>query len=59
MTIKDLYKMGFIRKHLFADWYIVSLYARGWRKFIMFPMKLKNLKRSGGKKRWKTTETKS
>ena len=40
MTIEKLKELGFIRKHLFGHWYIVSLYAKGWRKYIMFPMRI-------------------
>ena len=42
MTIKQLEEMGFIRKHLFGHWYIVSLYAQGWGRYVMFPLRLED-----------------
>ena len=42
MTREWLEKNGFIKKHIFGDWYIVRLYTKGWRRLIMFPMKIKS-----------------
>ena len=43
MTVEKLKELGFIHNHLFGDWYVVHLCTKGWRKFIMFPMRLKDI----------------